>query len=481
MGKASSSLDTAFRHQSSTWRSTLKLVNILHTLKSLSHIYDNLIRVKMFPIPNGYLPNLNSYPTLSVFLGGCLQNLMINPGTIHQNLGGYEKRERSSRKEEGEAFQPLVELQRSESRAELSVAEARPLRLSRSCLETRMSGNKVEGMDAYSPKHQNRGHGRNENDFFHEFMHDEAGKLYSFLSFAHEHGQALSLSLDSLSSYNYKKQHALANTVSSSSVVDGDFMGDSSCSCAEHARHECVKCGGDGASSGYGSRSSNGNSCAMISIINSVQSSRYLKPAQQLLDEVVCVSKNMENELLSDDRMQGFDAMDMLSGGRSQFLVEEMNWLKGNERFVHLRKENPGVEIRMTKLFALLEELERHQQQYFNQMDALVTSFEDVAGCGAAAAYTTLTSNAMLKHFCNLKDSITSHINSLSKALYKNLSRSHGVASLHRLNQSSKPKRERLQCPGMVDVRQVFRPLRGLPEDSVAALRAWLFEHFLHP
>uniref|UniRef100_A0A0D3FMG0 Homeobox domain-containing protein n=1 Tax=Oryza barthii TaxID=65489 RepID=A0A0D3FMG0_9ORYZ len=28
---------------------------------------------------------------------------------------------------------------------------------------------------------------------------------------------------------------------------------------------------------------------------------------------------------------------------------------------------------------------------------------------------------------------------------------------------------------------QAWRPLRGLPEDAVGVLRAWLFDHFLHP
>lgn len=28
---------------------------------------------------------------------------------------------------------------------------------------------------------------------------------------------------------------------------------------------------------------------------------------------------------------------------------------------------------------------------------------------------------------------------------------------------------------------QAWRPLRGLPDGSVAVLRAWLFDHFLHP
>lgn len=33
---------------------------------------------------------------------------------------------------------------------------------------------------------------------------------------------------------------------------------------------------------------------------------------------------------------------------------------------------------------------------------------------------------------------------------------------------------------GMMD-QEAWRPQRGLPERSVNFLRAWLFEHFLHP
>jgi hypothetical protein len=36
------------------------------------------------------------------------------------------------------------------------------------------------------------------------------------------------------------------------------------------------------------------------------------------------------------------------------------------------------------------------------------------------------------------------------------------------------------QHPGTID-NYPWRPQRGLPERAVAVLRAWLFEHFLHP
>ncbi|KAI0511301.1 hypothetical protein KFK09_011926 [Dendrobium nobile] len=324
-----------------------------------------------------------------------------------------------------------------------------------------------------------------QNDFLQSWMNEEAGKQEGFLGLVHGHGNSLSLSLgshmESMNSYNYKKTHTLSNDISSNSLVHEDVMVESSSSCAEHAKHECMTCDGDAASSGCGSRSSDANYYDSISIVSFVQNSRYLKPAQLLLDEVVCVNKNSDIELSSEEKMDGTDAVDELSCGRPQFTGEEMDSKKGNMKFLCLTKEKQDIETRITKLVALLEELERHQQQYFHQMHALVDSFEAIAGTGAAAAYTTLTMKAMSKHFSNLKDTITTHITSASKALSKDLSRNNGAPSLYTLSQSNKHKKEALQSIGMVRIQQVSRPLRGLPEDSVAVLRAWLFNHFLHP
>ncbi|XP_028554898.1 BEL1-like homeodomain protein 11 [Dendrobium catenatum] len=368
-----------------------------------------------------------------------------------------------------------------------------------------------------------------QNDFLQSWMNEEAGKQESFLGLVHGHGNGNSLSLslgshmESMNSYNYKKTHTLSNDISSNSLVHEDVMVESSSSCAEHAKHECMTCDGDAASSGCGSRSSDANYYDSISIVSFVQNSRYLKPAQLLLDEVVFVNKNSDIELSSEEKMDRTDAVDVLSCGRPQFTGEEMDSKKGNMKFLCLTKEKQDIETRITKLVALLEEvftsirlngewrfimtithslgktnvddviylfisfsifiqLERHQQQYFHQMHALVDSFEAIAGTGAAAAYTTLTMKAMSKHFSNLKDTITTHITSASKALSKDLSRNNGAPSLYTHSHSNyKHKKEALQSIGMVRIQQVSRPLRGLPEDSVAVLRAWLFNHFLHP
>ncbi|KAG0481983.1 hypothetical protein HPP92_010067 [Vanilla planifolia] len=126
-------------------------------------------------------------------------------------------------------------------------------------------------------------------------------------------------------------------------------------------------------------------------------------------------------------------------------------------------------------------QLRRHQRQYFCEMGVLMTSFEEVAGTGAAAACTALTMQAMWRHFSNLEEAIITHVNSSKETPSKDLQRSQASVSLQKPNQSRKAKKDSLQQLDLSMVRQVWRPLRGLPEDSVAVLRAWLFEHFLHP
>lgn len=105
-------------------------------------------------------------------------------------------------------------------------------------------------------------------------------------------------------------------------------------------------------------------------------------------------------------------------------------------------------------------------------MDQVLASFESILGTGAAASYTTLTIQAMLKHFANLRDAIIAQINASKEPRHDE----------EMMATNGRPKKESLMRNlGMMQMRQVWRPLRGLPEDSVAVLRAWLFEHFLHP
>ncbi|KAB1212932.1 BEL1-like homeodomain protein 11 [Morella rubra] len=116
-------------------------------------------------------------------------------------------------------------------------------------------------------------------------------------------------------------------------------------------------------------------------------------------------------------------------------------------------------------------------------MEEAVSSFELIAGVGAAKPYTGLALQAMSRHFCSLRDDIASHINAIKRKFFQTLPRiSSGLSLLNLLDTEAIPTRMALQQLGMVqNQRQAWRPIRGLPETSVAILRSWLFEHFLHP
>ncbi|GER55865.1 BEL1-like homeodomain protein [Striga asiatica] len=120
----------------------------------------------------------------------------------------------------------------------------------------------------------------------------------------------------------------------------------------------------------------------------------------------------------------------------------------------------------------------KRYKQYYQQMQAAVAAFESVAGLSSAAPFANLSLKAMSKHFTYLKNAITDQ-----------LSKSHSSdrdESTQRLENSGKSSayctRPFHGGAGFVDPPPpVWRPQRGLPEHAVTVLRAWLFEHFLHP
>lgn len=110
-------------------------------------------------------------------------------------------------------------------------------------------------------------------------------------------------------------------------------------------------------------------------------------------------------------------------------------------------------------------------------MEDLVHSFEAIAGLGAGKSYTALALLAMSKHFCRLRNSILAQIQVTKQKIVKDMPKmSSRLSQLSLLDQEARQNR-----PIMHNSVQAWRPLRGLPETSVTILRAWLFEHFLHP
>ncbi|KAH9302876.1 hypothetical protein KI387_014459 [Taxus chinensis] len=117
-------------------------------------------------------------------------------------------------------------------------------------------------------------------------------------------------------------------------------------------------------------------------------------------------------------------------------------------------------------------------------MKIIVTSFESAAGVGAATTYTCLAAKAMSRHFKCLKDAITIQIKQTNDTLGEKESSVPGITKgetprLKMIEQSLRQQRSFHQV-GMLE-HDAWRPQRGLPERAVTLLRAWLFEHFLHP
>jgi hypothetical protein len=114
-------------------------------------------------------------------------------------------------------------------------------------------------------------------------------------------------------------------------------------------------------------------------------------------------------------------------------------------------------------------------------MQIVISSFEQAAGIGSAKTYTALALKTISKQFRCLKDAITGQIKAANKSLGEEdcLGGKIEGSRLKFVDHHLRQQRA-LQQLGMIQ-HNAWRPQRGLPERSVSVLRAWLFEHFLHP
>lgn len=132
--------------------------------------------------------------------------------------------------------------------------------------------------------------------------------------------------------------------------------------------------------------------------------------------------------------------------------------------------------------FCLLLQVDRRYKQYYHQMQIVVSSFDVIAGSGAAKPYTALALQTISQHFRCLRDAISGQIRATRKSLGEqdsSINQGMGIARLRYIDQQLRQQRA-MQQFGMMQ-QHAWRPQRGLPESSVSVLRAWLFEHFLHP
>ncbi|XP_051149827.1 BEL1-like homeodomain protein 4 isoform X2 [Andrographis paniculata] len=200
-----------------------------------------------------------------------------------------------------------------------------------------------------------------------------------------------------------------------------------------------------------------------------LRNSRYLKGAQELLQEFCGV---IEKEVSKNPRLIRNPNSPNWYGSKNP------NPLSSSERVNYQRRK--------IKLLSMLQEVDARYLRYCQQMQEMMHSFESIAG-GIAAPYTGLARKAMSRHFRGIKDAIMREVKTCAEALGEKDRDFFGLTKgeTPRLKTVEKKFRQlralENQNLALIEGNEAWRPHRGLPERSVDVLRAWLFEHFLSP
>lgn len=219
----------------------------------------------------------------------------------------------------------------------------------------------------------------------------------------------------------------------------------------------------------------------MSSIVRVIPNSRYLKAAQQLLDEIVNVRKALKRPDDANDQSRLENQRSPKDADGVSKNEESSNPQESASNSSELSPaEKQDLQNKLSKLLSMLDEVDKRYKQYYHQMQIMVQSFDSIAGSGAAKPYTALALQRISRHFRCLHDAITGQIQAARKSLgEQDASNSSGISRLRYVDQHLRQQRA-MQHLGMMQ-QHAWRPQRGLPENSVSILRAWLFEHFLHP
>ncbi|XP_050233372.1 BEL1-like homeodomain protein 7 [Mercurialis annua] len=306
-------------------------------------------------------------------------------------------------------------------------------------------------------------------------------------------GQGLSLSLGTqipsgiqMPSISYRNQNpGLASFLSPTPTIMDEDGGRNDSSRDEQSKHAEYHLSPNYSGANQDLNKGDLSPYGLTSFARTIPSSKYLKAAQQLLDEVVNVRKALKqpdkekNQSTNEHEMNSSKEGDGRSKDESSNHQESTNNLPNEPSHA----ERQELQNKLTKLLSMLEEVDRRYKQYYHQMQIVVSSFDVIAGCGAAKPYTSLALQTISRHFRCLRDAISGQIRATRKNLGEQETSENGkgvgITRLRYVDQQLRQQRA-LQQLGMMQ-QHAWRPQRGLPESSVSILRAWLFEHFLHP
>ncbi|KAM7518214.1 hypothetical protein LguiB_017176 [Lonicera macranthoides] len=183
----------------------------------------------------------------------------------------------------------------------------------------------------------------------------------------------------------------------------------------------------------------------------SIGSSKYWKPAQSLLEEVV-IGGGKECDLSNEKYVK------RLSPAHKKGSLGPGSELKANLfNNGSLLVEKQELQAKLAKVNALLEEVEIRFDQYYTHFEQMVSSFEVMTGAGAGAgagagkSYTTLALQAMSRHFCSLRESIVSQIYATKGKISLEMPRiSLGLLQLRLFDQENRHSLASLQQLGII-------------------------------
>ncbi|XP_055833317.1 BEL1-like homeodomain protein 1 [Solanum dulcamara] len=284
---------------------------------------------------------------------------------------------------------------------------------------------------------------------------------------AHYQGLSLSLSPQQQQHMNFKSSLPLDHREISTTNHQVGIVSSSSLLSPRTNTNNIDHIRGSGASSSF-------------SISNGMNlGSKYLKVAQDLLDEVVNVGKNIK---LSDGLEGGAKEKHKLDNELISLASDDVESSSQKNSVVDLTTaQRQELQMKKAKLVSMLDEVDQRYRQYHHQMQMIAASFEQTAGIGSSKSYTQLALHTISKQFRCLKDAISGQIKDTSKTLgeEENIGGKIEGSKLKFVDHHLRQQRA-LQQLGMMQT-NAWRPQRGLPERAVSVLRAWLFEHFLHP
>ncbi|KAL0450250.1 UNVERIFIED_CONTAM: BEL1-like homeodomain protein 2 [Sesamum latifolium] len=225
-----------------------------------------------------------------------------------------------------------------------------------------------------------------------------------------------------------------------------------------------------------------------LGTVNMLRNSKYAKAAQELLEEFCSVGRGQFKKNKFGSRIITTETLVQTQVPAPPVAaapaVEILHLLRKIILHYQLLTGLNIREERSNYYLCLTRHVDRRYNHYCEQMQMVVNSFDMVMGFGAAVPYTCLAQKAMSRHFRCLKDAIAAQLKHSCELLGEKDAGTSGVTKgetprLRILEQSLRQQRAFHQM-GMME-QEAWRPQRGLPERSVNILRAWLFEHFLHP